>query len=148
MKTLTRIIFGRVKFTDLDLDKVVIAKNSYHVFAALFLYLNEGKRRMVNILQDNADIREEFHEYAIKTMIIESVQFIETVCEFKRHFYTKTDTWRTSKIKLLLRTYIAVEVNISHRGREQILSVGNNSVELTFQRLTCLIKHLTRWWME
>lgn len=123
MKTLTRIIFGRVKFT--DLNKVVIAKNSYRVFAALFLYLNEEKRRMVNILQDNADIREKFREYAVKTMITESVQFIEIVCEFKRHFYTNTNTWRTSKIKLLLRTYIVVsstlEVNISHRGKEQIL---------------------------
>lgn len=81
--------------------------------------------KMRTILAENAEIREAFQRYATTMYVAESLQFLEDVAQFKQLFYEKNGTWRTSKVQLLVKNYIAIgadlEVNISSRTRETIL---------------------------
>lgn len=80
---------------------------------------------MVAILEQHSDVREEFEKFAVKNFVIESVQFLEDVAQFKRLFYQKPDNWRSNKVHLLVRNYIvvgtAMEINISAVAREEIV---------------------------
>ncbi|KAH9249885.1 hypothetical protein BASA81_012376 [Batrachochytrium salamandrivorans] len=80
---------------------------------------------MVPILEQHPDVRNEFEKFAVKNFVVESVQFLEDVAQFKRLFYEKPDNWRSNKVHLLVRNYIvvgtALEINISALARDEII---------------------------
>ncbi|KAH9257923.1 hypothetical protein BASA81_003942 [Batrachochytrium salamandrivorans] len=82
-------------------------------------------KMMVQVLEGNPSLRKEFGEFGVKQYVVESIQFLEDVAQFKSLFYQKADTWRTQKVNLLIKNYIKVgtnlEINISSSARDRIM---------------------------
>ncbi|KAH9249887.1 hypothetical protein BASA81_012378 [Batrachochytrium salamandrivorans] len=82
-------------------------------------------KMMIPLLENNPTLRKEFTEFGVKQYVVESIQFLEDVAQFKNLFYQKGDTWRAQKVNMLIKNYVKVgtdmEINISSAARDRIL---------------------------
>lgn len=80
---------------------------------------------MIAMCNADEQLRKEFHEFAASRYVVESVNFLQDVASFKQYFREKALSWRLSKIRILVDTYIkfevSQEVNISAATRLEIL---------------------------
>jgi hypothetical protein len=71
---------------------------------------------------DNPD----FLDIAERQYVMENIRFLQDLLVYKQLFYEKSPSWRKSKTRLLLETYIEegsiMEINISFSCRQQIKS--------------------------
>jgi len=86
---------------------------------------------MVSAFADDPNLQKEFAEFAAKHYITESLQFIEDVKTFQKFFFEKAESWRVSKFKSLVETYILsgsrMEVNISFAMRSKMTNLYDNA---------------------
>lgn len=77
--------------------------------------------------QADPSTKEEFYTFASKQYVTESLQFMEDVAAYKQFFYDKAETWRMSKFKSLVETYVQpgsrLEINVSYGARNKIIAV-------------------------
>jgi hypothetical protein len=68
-----------------------------------------------------------FWQYAASAFCSESLQFLDDTEAFAAYFYEKADSWKLSKFKGLVKTYVLpgsrLEINISHRARQRIVNL-------------------------
>jgi hypothetical protein len=80
---------------------------------------------MDTMFASDPSIKTEFLEFAARHFVMESLNFVEDVKMYKSLYYEKAESWRLSKFKYLIETYIAsgsrMEVNISHTMKLEIL---------------------------
>lgn len=81
---------------------------------------------MTRACEADAELKREFREFATKQFCIELVLFLDDCRAYKQMFYDKSESWRLSKARLLVKMYIAsgadMEINISDELKRRILS--------------------------
>lgn len=82
---------------------------------------------MKTTLKNNPEIKNEFYEFAKKQFVVEAINFMEDVDQYKTLFYEKAGNWRKAKFKILVETYILpgsnFEINISYTMRNRVTKV-------------------------
>ena len=84
-----------------------------------------------DVLRDPA-LCDEFEKYAVQEMVVESVRFLQDSDIWKKLFIDKAESWRKSKAKIIMETYIYVgsplQINISSIERERVEKAFNEPV--------------------
>jgi hypothetical protein len=107
-------------------------------------------RDMRGQLDSDAQLNEEFKQFAAKQYVTESLLFLEDTAAFKRMFFQKGDSWRFSKAKLLMRMYIVpgadLQVNISEAMRSAIIKqVESGAIKLDlFDQAVLEVEHIIK----
>ena len=85
---------------------------------------------MATAFQADPESKKDFYQFATKHYIMESLQFLEDIETYKRFFFEKAESWRETKFKALVETYILsgskMEVNLSFAMRTKILHLYEN----------------------
>ena len=70
-------------------------------------------------------------DFAERRLVVESVRFIADVDAWRRLFYDRSPTWRATKAKALVETYVVVDaplqVNVSERARDAVIAAVSAS---------------------
>ena len=78
-------------------------------------------------LNTDPNLKKEFYEFAKKHFIVEALNFLDDVEQFKILYYEKATNWRKARFKIIVETYILpganFEINISHAMRNKILKI-------------------------
>lgn len=81
---------------------------------------------MTKACEGNAELKREFRDFAAQHYCTELVLFLDDCRAYKLMFFDKSENWRTSKAKLLIKTYIEsnsdLEINISGELKKSILN--------------------------
>lgn len=84
-----------------------------------------------NFSSENPHVKEEFTKYAAGRYCMENLNFLDDLSSFKSYFFDKSETWRVSKVKFLMNTYVNLgspqEVNVSDHARQQSILLGERN---------------------
>jgi len=95
----------------------------------------ETMQNMSTTISNDPDIKRDFTEFASKQFVTESLQFLEDIHTYRTLYYEKAETWRMSKFKNLVESYILpgsrLEINISYAQRKKIIDTYEQAKKLS-----------------
>jgi hypothetical protein len=84
---------------------------------------------MDSLFGSDAALKADFYDFAARRFVTESLNFISDVKTYKSLYYEKAESWRQSKFRNLIETYIVsgsrMEVNISYDMKVQIIKTSD-----------------------